>query len=397
MAVSITRVAAIMRAFGAKKNNAEWEQGALLQDIWFSNSSHTASPIAPDLFDFSNVAPPDQTGIRIDWILQDSVDADGRARKAFAHLQSLIREDNPDVREFIERHVNQGFAETAENTVELGAVGWSAGEQARAFHAQRVAFSSVVTQLATTPIDPLIGSLGSFNFYAVPVGVARRKVDGTVSVEIGNVVVYVLDSYDFEGEQALGCFEEPDEISRDALAGTVIWNADYRNWRNSPEAQNKGGDFLVMSDAKTMPLPLNFSFTPAPTANGTWVTTDAKHRFKLAIRGNRVEWTETGPETGQVLTRTLELTAQLDGWRIERPNNENEVLKLLGFANAELRQAILANGPRKSTLMLKPNGSTLDAVWRGIRVSKSPDGKFKSLTQPDDPANLPGNYNLQRG
>jgi hypothetical protein len=179
--------------------------------------------------------------------------------------------------------------------------------------------------------------------------------DGSVKVDISDFVLYALDSFDFVGTQLLGFFKSPDQVSKSPFdGGTLIANSDYNRWRASAEANGKGGDFLVMTDARTVHLPVSFTFMPPPSANGTWASSDPKRRFALAIKGDLVEWTENGPETGIVYKRTLPVTRQGDQWRIERPNDEIAVLSMLGFQDTVLQQAILNHRPH-----LTPPSSSL--------------------------------------
>ena len=393
----VPKIGSIMREFGKQTNNLEWEKAAKLQDLWLSFPRHVASPVAPDVFDYSVLAWPAQTGITVDWILKSEVDSDRRAKTAFDALKNNIVTD-PDgkMRSVIEKQVNRMFASTAANTVQLGSLKLAPGVDLRAFHAQQVQ-KSTVEEAVTTPLDPLLGALGAFNFYAIPVGQAQKLADGTVRVAIDNFLIYVIDSFDFEGLQLLGYWKLPDKIAKQPFEGSMpITNGVYRDYRNSPAANGKGGDFLVVSDTRTEPLLKSFAFAPEATVNGTWASSTAsstqKPRFVLAINGNSVEWTETGPETGIVYKKTLNLTKQGDMYRIERPNNDVEVLKMLGFQNPALQQAILNNNPHPSFLLFQLQNGRLVARWSGIRVKKTPQGGFQSLVQPEDPAYPPTGY-----
>ncbi len=397
MPVSVTQVAPIMRAFGQKNLNMEWEKAVNLQEIWFGLTGHVAAPTPPDSFDFSVVVWPEQTGITMDWLLRPDVDTDGRAKMAFGILQALAIDPSGNARKAIIEQVTALFERTAASSIELGAIKWSKDMDVKAFHAQRVESSAVVTDLGTTPIDPLLGGLGSFNFYAIPIGTAKRAADGTVAVHITDFVTYVMDSFDFEGFQPLGFFAPPDSISKAPLdGGWPITNGDYRDWRSSVEAKGKGGDFLLVTDAKTVHTPVAFSFTPKPTITGTWRSTDAKGRFSLTIEGESAKWTEIGSETGLVYKTNLAMVQQGADWRIERPNNDLTVLRMLGFQDATLQQDILTHNPHPSILVLRLQGTSLAAKWSGMRVKKTPQGAFQSLVQPEDPAYPPSDYLFAR-
>ena len=80
------------------------------------------------------------------------------------------------------------------------------------------------------------------------------------------VGVYIRDSFDFEGNQPLGCWSDgqPMMFSPVLLPGTAggmvfvpelmltpVGNRDFREWR---QRTGKGGDFLVFSDVKRVTL-----------------------------------------------------------------------------------------------------------------------------------------------
>ena len=394
----VPQIGSIMRKFGEKNHNLEWEKAAKLQDLWLSFPKHVASPVAPEKFDFSVVVWPAQTGITMDWILNKEVDSNGRAKAVYEDLLAAITND-PDnkMKTVIQDQVNRMFASTAANTVELGSLKWAPGVDVRAFHSQHAQYRTVKESL-TDPIDPLIGALGTFSFHAIPLGRAQKLTDGSCRVDISDFVIYVIDKFDFQGDdQYLGYWKPPDSISRTILGGgTEMRNGSYNKYRDSVEAQGKGGDFILVTDTRTVHLPKTFSFTPEAIVNGTWTSSDSHHRFALAINGNSAEWTETGPETGIPYKTKLTVTQQGSMWRIERPNNSVEVLKMLGFQDPTLQQAILQHDPHPSFLMLQLQNGQLVAKWSGIRVKKTPNGAFKSLVQPEDPTNTPGDYALMR-
>lgn len=393
----VPQIGSIMRTFGTKNNNPEWEDAAKLQDLWLTFPKHSAMPVSPEPFDYSHAAWPMQTGITIDWILKNNVNGDGRAQSAFMMLQAnLVSDAAGEMQAVIQKQVNRLFASTAANTVQLGNLKWAPGVDLKAFHAQHAQRIKVTSDYLTTPIDPLLGALGTFNFYAIPVGQARKRADGKADVKIDDFVIYVIDSFDFEGDQKLGFFKTPDVISKNPLDGTLITNETYRNYRASAVASGKGGDFLVVTDTRTVHLPKTFTFMPELTINGTWTSSDVKQRFEIAINGSNVEWTEKGLETSIVYKKTLSIAQEGDGWRILRPNNDQEVLKMLGFGDANIRQEILNAGPQPSILRFKLQGSQLVVKWHGIRVKKTPQGAFQSLVQPEAPGNTPGDYTLTR-
>ena len=68
-------------------------------------------------------------------------------------------------------------------------------------------------------------------------------------VSITEVGVYVRDSFDFNGDQFLGYWDDSDNSVSilNPLSGERVSNESFRQWRT---ANNRGGDFLVFSDVK---------------------------------------------------------------------------------------------------------------------------------------------------
>jgi hypothetical protein len=152
-----------------------------------------------------------------------------------------------------------------------------------------------------TDFDDLTGTLGAFNFRVVVAGTVRpigatglpgRRPFGSAHlqyarrgpssgpsfhVQITEVGVYVRDSFDFEGDQYLGCWSDsphgftPLMPPAPALptAGfapavftpplfTPVGNRDFRTWR---DRYARGGDFLVFSDLQRVMLSKPDEFT----------------------------------------------------------------------------------------------------------------------------------------
>lgn len=71
---------------------------------------------------------------------------------------------------------------------------------------------------------------------------------------ITNVGAYMRDSYDFNGDQPLGCWNVCTNKVEEGFfcsGSAAVTNGDFRDWRT---ANGKGGDFVVYSDVKTTTL-----------------------------------------------------------------------------------------------------------------------------------------------
>jgi len=143
-------------------------------------------------------------------------------------------------------------------------------------------FRSVYTSL---PLDDLDAALGSFTFHVAVAGAVEpiwsppssakktpaaksgqkagaepeRKITGR-QVTVTEVGVYVRDSFDFNGDQDLGYWDDEDDSvsSWIMFSGVHVTNADFRKWRAN---NKKGGDFLVYSDVRRTVLKTPSTFT----------------------------------------------------------------------------------------------------------------------------------------
>jgi hypothetical protein len=125
------------------------------------------------------------------------------------------------------------------------------------------------------PADDLTAALANFNFRVVVAGKVSpvsgaKGAPAQYTVQLNEVGVYVWDSFDFEGFQPLGCWSDnPDGFSLQPVreitpvfvgriplpvptaVHTPIFNSHFREWRT---ANGRGGDYLVFSDLKRIPL-----------------------------------------------------------------------------------------------------------------------------------------------
>lgn len=99
-------------------------------------------------------------------------------------------------------------------------------------------------------LDDMSAALGNFAFRVLVSGsvTAASRVSG-YQITITEVGVYIRDSYDFNGDQFLGYWDDSDNsVSMiNPLSGTGVSNSDFRAWRSR---NGRGGDFLVFSDIK---------------------------------------------------------------------------------------------------------------------------------------------------
>lgn len=121
-------------------------------------------------------------------------------------------------------------------------------------HALHINFRTVEFGLLDS-LDDMEAALANFSFYVVPLSGDVGPEGGRFRVKLSQVGIHIMDSYDFEGDQDLGYWDEgTNNVSSTWIGsgdGVKVTNETFRNWRT---ANSKGGDFLVYSDVKTLTL-----------------------------------------------------------------------------------------------------------------------------------------------
>ena len=119
-------------------------------------------------------------------------------------------------------------------------------------HDLHVNFRAVDTGMFAS-LDDMVAALGNFSFYVSPIAGEVGPESGRWRVKLLQVGFHIMDSFDFEGSQDLGYWDETtNEVSTHyTWSGTDVTNETFRNWRTT---NGKGGDFLVYSDVKVVTL-----------------------------------------------------------------------------------------------------------------------------------------------
>jgi len=106
-------------------------------------------------------------------------------------------------------------------------------------------------------LDDMAAALNRFIFKVALAGEVTASPGRTV-VSVHEVGVFVRDSYDFEGRQFLGFWNETtnDVSMSNPLAGDWVDNGAFRDWRT---ANGRGGDFEVFSDVKRVSISDTFT------------------------------------------------------------------------------------------------------------------------------------------
>lgn len=221
---SITKIPGIMRA-------NKWFNGAALMDEWFAGPP-TAMPA---------YTTPDTTTINMDsWVLTFP-----RARTVFdTMVRDKVWMSAAAKPIFASRLTAMGIGPNAELSRDISSK--SAEDQ----HPLHVNLKQVPT---VTTLDDMDAALGNFSIYVVPLGFDVEPAVGKQRVTLYTVGFHAMDSYDFNGRQVLGWWDEASNTASGfpMLSGTEADNGDFRDWRT---ANKKGGDFLVYSDVKEVSI-----------------------------------------------------------------------------------------------------------------------------------------------
>ncbi len=259
MSLTLTNIPRIMTARG-------WVKGAALMNRWFRGGPSTAP----------KYSVADTSTIRMSWILGFT-----RAKAVYDALVTDQIWANPAAQKEIARMLRKksllapgaakpfgNLADATENQhkdyVNFRAFtdGGYSGSYYGGYYGSYYGYSGYSSDV----MDDLTAALGRFVFHAVVAGdvKANPATTGPVSyqVTIREVGIYVRDTYDFNGWQPLGFWDDSDNSvsSVNFFSGTYVSNESFRDWRT---ANSRGGDFEIFTDVQRIVLtkPVTFNIT----------------------------------------------------------------------------------------------------------------------------------------
>lgn len=227
-----------------------WNTAAALMNDWFSRSSHS-DPLT---------GAPNTSAVTTSW-------ANGFSRSKSVY-DALVAERiwvNSAAQDVIKRRLISAGLPGPGRSLAFGSLSGSPAS----FDADYVNYRAVQQGLFDS-LDALAGALANFVF--------RVAVRGTVTdigespwyslstnrsyrVDIQEVAIYIRDSYDFNGDQDLGCWDPvANTVGRTRIFqsnATCVGNVDFRNWR---AANGRGGDFLIFSAPDLLTVSDSFTF-----------------------------------------------------------------------------------------------------------------------------------------
>lgn len=228
----------------------EWNVAAEFQDRWLNNPALVIEGSPGDL----GADPPKAVQpIEVDFILDEAVDTNGRAREAFAALSdvdTLFTDpsgDSEGSKAVLASRLDERLGDApVGTTIDFGVEGTSLAD----LFGVQAQLRPVTTGFFPPVVDPLTGALGNFSFYAIPVGQAEKVAEGAYLFTATGVAIYAADIFEFNGDQPLGYWRAPDDVSAFPilLGGTAVDNSTYNEYR---ELTGLGQDFPILSDVRT--------------------------------------------------------------------------------------------------------------------------------------------------
>ena len=232
------------------RERMHWDKAPQLMDRWFGLPANSV-PESGDT---------DRTIITMDWALGFS-----RARSVYDRIvrDQVWLEDRS--RSIIARWLASQHLLTTQRFT-FGVPNYSTAT------AQKLNNDTIVTRPVgsiTDPVDDMFGALGRFDFNVLvkgsvepvtmpgaPPSMHGRSILRSsppllrYRVSIEEVGICLADSYDFNGDQPLGFWDESG-VSRIGFPSNYVSNADFRAWRDR-QGNTGGGDFLICSDVRTI-------------------------------------------------------------------------------------------------------------------------------------------------
>lgn len=199
----------------------------------------------------------------VDWLVDPANSADGRGIKAFNKLTEVPYFTAENSLRELSKLLSVKFARTSSKRLQISKRAFAGEDSWRKYHSQHIQFVTVQSggSSAQTPLDSVTAALGGHSLYLVPFGTAevfRKKKK--IAVNIDSVAVHLTDMFDFRGFQPLGCWKEPNLVSKLALPGDgydCLYNSSYRWYRT---VKNRGGDFVLLGQPKFINISPPISF-----------------------------------------------------------------------------------------------------------------------------------------
>jgi hypothetical protein len=229
-----------------------WAIGAQLLNFWLDGPRRRKSPDIPS-FDFE-LPSFYLANIDTSWFLDPNNATNGRFIDAFNQMRSSFF--IPEVIQIFRAKLATRFQNNPGATTLPISTSWVPGPgHTETYHKQHIRRKQAQENY-NQGVDPITAAFGIFSFYGVPFGTVV-KTPTTFNVTVTSLRFHVLDSFDFNGNQALsilglGCWAPPSQFS-------PIWLPGYDCQNNSTvrfyrRLKARGGDYNIFITPITVPL-----------------------------------------------------------------------------------------------------------------------------------------------
>ncbi len=223
--------------------NKGWNVSASIQDIWFNGRERIADLSQPRGIDLRGGPAYIRTDlVTIDWLFENAPIGSG-IRKYVRKLTDPANYLQPEQKAFIKNNI-RGLKSRyrGQPVVPIADINGSS----QALLDQIVL--SYGTNYLSNPYNDLYAAVGRIGLRGIPLGTAERLGDGRFRVSINGIAVFVFDSFDFGGDQPLGCWARwnigPEPVP---YVTECVGNRDFRRYRR---IKKRGGDFIIQTPVK---------------------------------------------------------------------------------------------------------------------------------------------------
>lgn len=235
--------------------SSTWDKASRMLNYWIDRDTPRIKNESIEGFDWS------LRRVRFgetSWTLEQANASNGRFRAKFNELVSPSYFVTDESKTLLRNRVRERFSQNPSATsIPLTD---SLGEDSRVYHSQhmRRIEGQAGGIYGYSALDAVTAALGGFSYYLVPICEAVKDGPNHYRINIRRVAVHVMDSFDFNGFQLLGCWGEPNMVSAIPFFGAkCLSNSSFRLYRF---LKARGHDYNVFLTPRTVTLSNVISF-----------------------------------------------------------------------------------------------------------------------------------------
>ena len=217
---------------------SNWDLAGELLDRWLDNPVRRKNTTINGIdWALEEVYP---AFVNSSWFIDPANASNSRIINAYNWLRNPSNFNTPATRDVLKDNLDDRFdLHPGSSTLAISAQ-WLPGRNIRNYHKQHIQYKQ--GQLGSGHLDAVTAAFGRFSMYLVPRGTVVRH-SNRYAVTIDSVAIHVMDSFDFNGSQLLGCWKAPNQVSLFPGNGfECVGNSDFRYYRN---VKARGWDYNV--------------------------------------------------------------------------------------------------------------------------------------------------------